>query len=38
MTGIGAILLAGGRARRLDGASKPLVEILGVTLLQRAVT
>lgn len=37
MTGLGAILLAGGRARRLDGASKPLVEIGGVTLLQRAV-
>lgn len=34
---IGAILLAGGRATRLGGATKPLLEVGGRTLLQRAV-
>ena len=33
----GAILLAGGRASRVGGAAKPLFEIAGTTLLQRAV-
>lgn len=33
----GAILLAGGRATRLDGAVKPLLEVRGKTLLQAAV-
>ncbi len=33
-----AILLAGGRGSRLGGAVKPLLELDGVTLLQRAVT
>ncbi len=32
-----AILLAGGRASRVDGAAKPLFEVAGTTLLQRAV-
>lgn len=32
-----AILLAGGRASRVGGAAKPLFEVSGVTLLQRAV-
>lgn len=32
-----AIILAGGRAARLDGAAKPLLEIGGRTLLDRAV-
>lgn len=34
---IGAILLAGGRATRLDGADKPLLEIDGETLLDAAI-
>lgn len=34
---LGAILLAGGRATRLDGTVKPLLDIGGRTLLQRAV-
>ena len=34
---IGAILLAGGRARRLDGQVKPLLDVGGRTLLQIAV-
>jgi len=33
----GAILLAGGRARRVDGAAKPLFDVGGRTLLQRAI-
>ena len=33
----GAILLAGGRATRVDGAAKPLFEVGGATLLGRAV-
>lgn len=35
--GAGAILLAGGRASRLGGLDKPLLEIDGRSLLQRAV-
>ncbi|MEU1971031.1 NTP transferase domain-containing protein [Microbacterium sp. NPDC019599] len=38
MTTFGAILLAGGRAARVDGAAKPLFEVGGQTLLARAVT
>ncbi len=34
----GAVLLAGGRARRVDGAAKHLFEVGGRTLLERAVT
>lgn len=34
---LGAILLAGGRASRVDGAAKPLFEVGGRTLLQAAV-
>ena len=34
---VGAILLAGGRASRVDGAAKPLFDIGGQTLLARAV-
>ncbi|WP_404434078.1 NTP transferase domain-containing protein [Microbacterium lacus] len=34
---LGAILLAGGRGSRVGGATKPLFEIDGTTLLQRAV-
>ncbi|MFV0375643.1 molybdenum cofactor guanylyltransferase [Microbacterium sp.] len=33
----GAILLAGGRATRLGGCTKPLLEVAGRTLLRRAV-
>lgn len=33
-TEMGAIVLAGGRASRLDGAPKPLLEVAGVSLLQ----
>jgi molybdopterin-guanine dinucleotide biosynthesis protein A len=36
--GVAAIVLAGGRASRLDGEPKPLLELEGVSLLQRAVT
>lgn len=36
--GLGAILLAGGRATRVDGADKPLFEVGGRTLLSAAVT
>ena len=36
--GLGAILLAGGRATRVDGATKPLFEVGGRTLLGAAVT
>ena len=36
--GLGAILLAGGRATRVDGAVKPLFEVGGRTLLSTAVT
>lgn len=36
--GLGAILLAGGRATRVDGAKKPLFEVGGRTLLSAAVT
>jgi len=35
--GLGAILLAGGRATRVDGASKPLFDVGGRTLLTAAV-
>lgn len=34
---LGAILLAGGRATRVDGAAKPLFEVGGRTLLEGAV-
>lgn len=34
---VGAILLAGGRGARVDGAAKPLFEVGGRTLLQGAV-
>jgi molybdopterin-guanine dinucleotide biosynthesis protein A len=37
VTRFGAILLAGGRATRVDGATKPLFEVGGRTLLQIAV-
>ncbi|MFH8249181.1 molybdenum cofactor guanylyltransferase [Microbacterium sp. B2969] len=39
MTGptFGAILLAGGRASRVDGAAKPLFEVGGQTLLARTI-
>jgi len=33
----GAILLAGGRATRMGGAAKPLLDVGGRTLLQRAI-
>ncbi|MFK4837749.1 molybdenum cofactor guanylyltransferase [Microbacterium sp. ZW T2_14] len=36
--GLGAILLAGGRGTRVDGAVKPLFEVGGRTLLAAAVT
>ena len=36
--GLGAILLAGGRGTRVDGAVKPLFEVGGRTLLSTAVT
>lgn len=36
--GLGAILLAGGRATRVGGAAKPLFEVGGRTLLAAAVT
>lgn len=35
--GAAAIILAGGRASRLDGAAKPLLEVGGRTLLDRAI-
>jgi molybdopterin-guanine dinucleotide biosynthesis protein A len=35
--GLGAILLAGGRASRVGGAAKPLFEVGGATLLAAAV-
>lgn len=38
MPELGAILLAGGRATRLDGAAKALFEIGGTTLLAAAAT
>lgn len=37
MPDIGAILLAGGRASRMDGAVKPLLDIGGRSLLHRAI-
>lgn len=37
MTGLGAILLAGGRGTRLGGAVKPLLDVGGATLLATAV-
>lgn len=37
MMTFGAVLLAGGRATRVDGAAKPLFDIGGRTLLHRAV-
>ena len=36
-TGFGAVLLAGGRAVRMDGADKASVEYLGRTLLEHAL-
>jgi len=36
--GFDALVLAGGLARRLDGADKPALEIGGVTLLDRVIT
>lgn len=36
--GTAAILLAGGRASRLGGAAKPLIEVGGVSLLERTVS
>jgi molybdopterin-guanine dinucleotide biosynthesis protein A len=36
--GLGAILLAGGRATRVDGAVKPLFDVGGSTLIAAAVT
>jgi molybdopterin-guanine dinucleotide biosynthesis protein A len=36
--GIGAVLLAGGRAARLGGVSKPELTIDGVTLLDRSIS
>ncbi|MGN8551413.1 UNVERIFIED_CONTAM: NTP transferase domain-containing protein [Microbacterium sp. SLM126] len=38
MADLGAILLAGGRASRVDGAAKPLFEVGGRTLLAAAVS
>lgn len=35
--GVGAILLAGGRASRVGGAAKPLFDVGGKTLLARAI-
>lgn len=35
---LAAVLLAGGRAARVDGAVKPLFDVAGTTLLHRAVT
>lgn len=37
MTGLGAILLAGGRGSRVGGAVKPLLDVGGATLLATAV-
>lgn len=37
MSDLAAILLAGGRATRVDGAAKPLFDVGGRTLLRRAV-
>jgi molybdopterin-guanine dinucleotide biosynthesis protein A len=37
MTALQAIILAGGRATRLDGVAKALVRLEGATLLERAV-
>ncbi|GAB3147772.1 hypothetical protein GCM10027058_07210 [Microbacterium neimengense] len=37
MTDLQAIILAGGRAVRLDGIPKPLVRLEGATLLERAI-
>jgi len=37
MSTLGAILLAGGRATRVDGAAKPLFDLGGRSLLARAV-
>ncbi|MBZ4487955.1 NTP transferase domain-containing protein [Microbacterium sp. cx-55] len=34
---LGAIVLAGGRATRLDGVDKPALEVGGISLLERAV-
>lgn len=36
-TGFDAIILAGGRGSRLDGAQKPLLEVDGVSLLARTI-
>jgi molybdopterin-guanine dinucleotide biosynthesis protein A len=37
MAGIDAVVLAGGLARRLEGADKPALEFGGVTLLDRVI-
>lgn len=37
MVSVDAILLAGGRASRVDGATKPLFEVNGTTLLHAAI-
>ncbi|MCY1715913.1 DUF6457 domain-containing protein [Microbacterium sp. SL62] len=37
MVSVDAILLAGGRASRVDGATKPLFEVHGITLLDAAI-
>lgn len=37
MTSVGAVLLAGGRARRMGGIDKPLLELGGRTLLAASV-
>lgn len=38
MSGLGAILLAGGRGSRMGGVRKPLLEVAGTTLLDTALS